>query len=245
MTVPTFDPTDIRKCAGGSPTWRPSFPVGLVALSTLLLVTPAAAQVRYTLAPSAEYTWWDKGLFLEDREMYGGRFGADFGRLVGLSAYYHKATDLAVFRSQSGLLDASSAPFADLTTDLTTFGANLMFKLGIGRVVPFALAGAGVMQFEPSGRPQMELINYRYGGGIQYDVSQNIRAQAYVADSRVRLDPEAFTDLDPLPGRPTRRSSWTAGASLGFALGGSRPGHPSPGGPLNRSWAAWTGMTRP
>lgn len=206
--------------------------MALAALGALV-AAPAAAQVRYTLAPSAEYTWWDDGLFLENHALFGVRLGADFGRLIGLTAYYHRANDLRVGLSRSPLLDSTGTAFGDTRTDVSTLGANVTFKLGVGRVVPFVHGGAGVIRFDPSDGKRLDLINYRFGGGLQYDVASNVRGQLFVEDSRFRLDPAAFTYLTPAAGPPTRRSNWTVGASLGFALGGALDG----GGPGTDKWS--------
>jgi opacity protein-like surface antigen len=197
---------------------------GLIAAAVVAM--PAVAQgVRYTLAPAAEYTWWDTEVFLEDATLFGLRFGADFGRLIGVNLYYHRRNDLGVRLSESGLMGPGGAALADITSDYSTFGGNVAFKLGTGKVVPFVHAGAGVVQFDPSLGKRIELINYRYGGGLQTDLARNIRGQVFVEDSRLRFDPIDFTDQTrPAGTTATRRSNWTLGVALGFALGGSLDG---------------------
>lgn len=200
------------------------------ALALALVASPATVLsgqgVRFTLAPSAEYIWWDEALPLKDYTLLGARAGADFGRLIGVTAWYHRGTDIPVALSETSLR-ASGAPFANTTTDVETYGANLEFKLGAGRLVPFVHGGAGVIRFRPAGAPPVEQVNYRYGGGIQYDVARNIRATVLIEDSRFRLAPEALsgqTPDAPSDNPSATRRNWTASAALGFALGGSRDG---------------------
>lgn len=202
----------------------------LGALALVLIASPAtvlsAQGVRYTLAPSAEYIWWDEKLPLKDYTLIGARAGADFGRLVGVTAWYHRGTDIPVMLSQTSLR-TSGEPFANTTTDVETYGANLEFKLGAGRIVPFVHGGAGVIRFRPADAPPVEQVNYRYGGGIQYDVARNIRATVLLEDSRFRLAPEALSSQTPdtrSENPSATRRNWTASAALGFALGGSRYG---------------------
>lgn len=197
--------------------------LALVASSATVL---SGQGVRFTLAPSAEYIWWDEALPLKDYTLLGARAGADFGRLIGLTAWYHRGTDIPVRLSETSLRN-SGEPFANTTTDVETYGANLEFKLGTGRIVPFVHGGAGVIRFQPAAAPAVEQVNYRYGGGIQYDVARNIRATVLLEDSRFRLAPEALSSElpDTRSENPSAtRRNWTASAALGFALGGSRYG---------------------
>ncbi|HUG27120.1 MAG TPA: outer membrane beta-barrel protein [Gemmatimonadales bacterium] len=200
------------------------------ALALALVASPATELsgqgVRFTLAPSAEYIWWDEALPIKDYTLLGARAGADFGRLIGLTAWYHRGTDIPVSLSETSLRN-SGAPFANTTTDVETYGANLEFKLGAGRIVPFVHGGAGVIRFQPAAAPAVEQVNYRYGGGIQYDVARNIRATVLLEDSRFRLAPEALSSEVPdarSENPSATRRNWTASAALGFALGGSRYG---------------------
>lgn len=198
-----------------------------VALVASVAATPQAfAQgVRFTLAPSAEYTWWDKSLGIEDAPFYGGRFGADFGSLLSLSGYYHRASGLGVTRDSllsNGVVQLGPRR---TTTDISTFGGNLAIRLSTGRIAPFLSAGAGVMRFEADSMARQDQINYRYGGGIQYDATPNIRAMVMLEDSRFRLAPGTLftstTGGNSLADRRVTRSNWTASAGLGIAIGGS------------------------
>lgn len=205
----------------------------LVAIAAIAIpLTPPALEaqgVRYTLAPSAEYVWWDKALPLKDYTLIGARVGADFGRLLGVTGWYHRGNDIPVSLAETGLR-VSGAPFANTTTDVETMGANLALKLGVGAIVPFVHGGAGIIRFRPTDAQRSEQVNYRYGGGIQFDMARNIRATVLVEDSRFRLAPEALSAETPdVPTENPRatRSNWTASASLGFALGGPR-NEPSP-----------------
>ncbi len=200
---------------------------GAVALAASLAIAPAASAqgVRFTLAPSAEYTWWDKSLGIEDAPFYGGRFGADFGSLLSVSGYYHRANSLSVTRDS--LLSGGVRQLGPLrtTTDASTFGGNLAIRLSTGRIAPFLSAGAGVMRFEADSVKRQDQINYRYGGGIQYDATPNIRAMVMLEDSRFRLAPgtlfSSTTGGNSLAERRTTRSNWTASAGLGIAIGGA------------------------
>jgi len=198
-----------------------------VALVASVAATPAAfAQgVRFTLSPSAEYTWWDKSLGIEDAPFYGARFGADFGSLLSVSGYYHRADALGVTRDSLRAGGGRQLGPLRTTTDASTFGGNLAFRLSTGRLAPFLSAGAGVMRFEADSVDRQDQINYRYGGGIQYDATKNIRAMVMLEDSRFRLAPGTLftstTGGNSMAERRVTRSNWTASAGLGIAIGGA------------------------
>ena len=205
-------------------------PFALTAAAVALVASVSAAPsalaqgVRYTLSPSAEYTWWDKSLGIEDGPLYGGRLGADFGSLISVSGYFHRGNGLGVTRDSllsSGVVGLGPRR---TTTDISTFGGNLAMRLSTGRIAPFLSAGAGVIRFEADSVARQDQINYRYGGGIQYDASPNIRAMIMLEDSRFRLAPGTLftsaTGGNSLAERRITRSNWTASAGLGIAIGG-------------------------
>ena len=203
------------------------FPAAVV-MATIAATQPREVEaqgVRFTIAPSAEYVWWDKKLGLEDKTLIGGTIGADFG-LLSLSGYYHtldnlKVTSDSLFPSGGGLFAPRKSE-----TDVRTYGGNLALRFGTGSIVPFISAGAGIIQFDPDSGKKIEQINYRYGGGIHWDLAPNLRATVMAEDSRFRLSPGSLYGAAPVnnSGKLTEWSNWTASAALGFAIGGSLDG---------------------
>ena len=189
-----------------------------------------AQGVRFTLAPSAEYVRWDKDLGIKDDALLGGRIGADFGSLVSVSGYYHTRNGLGVMRDSAAATRAGVTGPLRTKTDITTFGANLALRLNPGRIAPFISVGAGVIRFDPDSTARRELINYRFGGGLQFDLSPNARAMVMLEDSRFRLPANAlFLNATPAGSgatiaSDTERSNLTLSGSVGFALGGSIDG---------------------
>ena len=199
-----------------------------IAIATLASIQPRevhAQGVRFTLAPSAEYVWWDKKLGIEDKALVGGTVGADFG-LLSLSGYYHtynnvKVTSDSLFATGGGLFAPRRSE-----TDISTYGGNLALRFGTGYIVPFVSGGAGIIRFDPDSGKRLEQINYRYGGGIHWDIAPNLRATVMAEDSRFRLAPGSLYGAAPVngSGKLTEWSNWTASAALGFAIGGSLDG---------------------
>ena len=198
------------------------------AVGVLITVGPslAAAQgVRFTLSPSAEYTTWDKKLGIANGELLGGRIGADFGPLLSVSGYFHTRNGFGVTRDSMPAV-AGKLPLRKTSTDAATYGINLALRLSSARLAPFISVGGGVMRFDPDSAPRVEQINYRYGGGIHYDVSSNVRAMVMAEDSRFRLAPGALFPGPRLRGTvasdaQTTRSNWVYSAGLGLAVGGA------------------------
>lgn len=224
---PRQDTRVARVAKLGKRGWATSWGLALTLGVTLFLCAPSRAEaqgVRFTLAPEAAYTWWDTRLGIEDSPLYGGRVTADFGSRFTLGGYYHRGTNLGVTRDS--LLGTGVPQLGPLrtTVDASAYGGSLAFRLSTGRLAPFLSVGAGVMQFNPDSLKRQEQINYRYGGGVHYDATSNIRATLSLEDSRFRLAPGAlFTNTTggtSRADRQTTRSNWTASAGLGIALGG-------------------------
>jgi hypothetical protein len=200
-----------------------------VAVAALCIAVPLHAQgVRFTLAPSAEYVRWDKDLGITDDALIGGRIGADFGSLLSLSGYYHTRNGLEVTRDSASAMSGGRLGPLRTKTDISSYGVNLALRLNPGRIAPFVSGGAGILRFDPDSAPRRELINYRYGGGFQFDLSPNARAMVMLEDSRFRLPANALFLPGTAPGGTggdaaprTERSNLTLSGSLGFALGGS------------------------
>jgi hypothetical protein len=213
-----------RRVARTARTFAPALITGVVLAATVPSQVQAQG-VRFTLAPSGEYVWWDKKLGIEDGPLFGGRLGADFGSLVSVSGFYHVGIDK--FGVQRDSLGAGGLPLAGpwrTDTRVRSYGGNLALRLSPARLAPFASVGAGVMRFEPDSASARDQLNYRYGGGLQYDPSPNLRAMIMVEDSRFRMAPGQLYSSTPggvsADDRRAPRSNWTASAALGIAIGG-------------------------
>jgi len=211
---------------------RRAFYAAIALLLGGMQPTSAHAQgVRFTLSPAAEYHWWDREVGIADGALGGGRVSADFGKLLTLSGYFNTRNNLAVERDSSAARAAGVMQRRRATTDVTTYGFNLAMRLTPGRFAPFASVGAGVLHFAPDSARNVDAIAYRYGGGVHYDPSPNIRAMVMIEDSRFRLGSNALYSSATQTSNAGQavasaannalHSSLVMSAGLGIAIGGN------------------------
>ncbi len=207
--------------------------IGRALLVAAVLSVPAVAGaeaqgVRYFIAPGAHQLRWDDNLGLEDETVYGARIGIDFGRLVALQGYYMTKDAIPTRLSSLALVDNSGQALQDQTVDFRSFGGDVLFKLGWGRLVPYVKAGAGVVRFTPADGAEVEQIDVKLGGGLQYAFGDGIRAEVFAERSQFRLDRYALApggrasgNYPEDPEANDLRDNVRLGAAIGFALGGS------------------------
>ncbi len=211
----TIDSSDMSRNGHAKFRW----PLGLIAVSALLITPPAASAqgVRYTLSPSAEHIQWKNNFGLPDATLYGARFALGFGRLASVEAHYSMDDALK-------LTGASPTPAAAF--DMRTFGADLQLHLGAGGFEPYAIGGAGITRFIPDSGAKIDRVTYRYGGGIRLGLTDRLKANLWYTQSRMNGDASRVLARigGVTPGSlPVRTSEefGSFGASLGYALGGS------------------------
>ncbi len=200
-----------------------------VLISAFTPISTIVAQgVRYTLAPSAEYTWWDKSLGIADATLLGGRVGADFGSLVSVSGFFHTKGGVGLTRDSVPFTLGAPVHGRTSKTDITTYGIDLALRLGQGRIAPFASVGAGVIRFAPDSARAIDQITYRYGGGFHIDATPNVRGMIKLENSMFRLAPgtlfggpsSSATGATGASDGRTTRSNLVLTAGLGIAVGG-------------------------
>ncbi len=209
----------------------------LLSLVILYPVAPAYTQnnsddgVRYTLSPVVSGTAWNSKLGLKDAVLYGGKLGIDFGPMIGLEASYLTSGNVWTDFSRLDLRDSAGVLVGDQRVKVRRIGGDLIVRWPSDRIAPFLKAGGGVIRFEPESGPNVEKIDVRFGGGLDYIVSSRLRTRAWVEMNRFRLDRYtlapggAETGLYPIdPDADKIRSNFTVGLSLDYAIGQGRFG---------------------
>src|SRR4249920_1443452 len=112
----------------------------VLVLASLALAGAAHAEVtgvKLVLTPYAGITLWDQLVKLEEKAIYGGRAGLQFGRYIGVEGTY-------------GFSPTEATSFGPQTVDVTHYGADLVINLTKPyRVTPYIIGGWAQMVFDP------------------------------------------------------------------------------------------------
>ena len=104
---------------------------------------------------SAGQTYQD----LKNGPIFGLRFNTNFARVIGLEHTLGFSTD---YLTPKSVLDVSNAKGF-------IYNTNLMINLPIGKVVPYATAGLGLIhQYGSSSLPIGTRFAFNYGGGLKF-----------------------------------------------------------------------------
>lgn len=201
--------------------------LGAAAFTLLLmgmLSTGADAQgVRYSVTGTATQMNWDGDLGLANGRLFGLRAGIDFGPVIGLRGHYLWGND---FDTEFGGIDlvGPTGALDNQGLDVKSIGADLTVNILPGTVVPFLLAGAGVMRFDPADSDRFDQIYGRLGAGVGFELSRGLRGDVWVANQRMRMDrfdlaPNVEGGYPADPQADDIRSNWTYNVGLGLDLG--------------------------
>ncbi|HRX52707.1 MAG TPA: hypothetical protein P5571_15160 [Candidatus Krumholzibacteria bacterium] len=200
------------------------FAVACASIPTAYAAEKGVSGVTYTLTPTIEALRWSGDMGLKDTELYGGRLGIGFGRLLSLEGYYlgHNGTrtDLA----GSGLTDGVGGPLLDQDLEARSVGADLVINLTRGNMVPFVKAGAGVLKLRTADGDENNEIGLRLGGGLRFG-TERLRFMTYIEDAAYRADRAALAAGSGFPVDPMAsdvRHNLAFGAGLDLRLGGER-----------------------
>jgi hypothetical protein len=207
--------------------------LALLLLATGIAPTSLRAQVRgisYTVAPAAEYTWYDSRSGLNEAFQVGGMLGIGFGEFVELRALYAQTVDqkvdLEAFNVDESLL-------ANRDVELIRYGGELKLNLSRGKFLPFLTVGAGVQDLGRTDLESAQSIYASAGLGLTLSAADRFTfnlegknlAYSYDAVRNLLNDAERTAqNLDNTDFALERFGNWSVGANLEFYLGGRRPG---------------------
>lgn len=191
------------------------------------------AQVRgisYTIAPAAEYTWFNNRSGLDEAFQVGGMLGIGFGEFVELRGLYlqtiDQTIDLGAFEVDETLLD-------NRDVEVLRYGGELKLNLSRGNFLPFLTLGAGVQDV---GRTDLQSAQNIYASaGLGLTLSASDRFTFNIEGKNLAYNYDAVRDLLSAAEREAqnlddgefnldRFGNWSVGANLEFYIGGRRPG---------------------
>ena len=211
---------------------------GSLLVVLLLLQTAAAtAQVKgvsYTLAPSANYTWFDNTSGIGDGLMVGARVGFGFGQNVELRGIYSQSVDLQNDLENLGLDDdIDPDDFTFRNVDITRYGGELKLNLGQSNFFPHLLLGTGVQNIELDGGNENSNIFASLGLGLTLSAAdrftfnvegKNLLYNFNAARNLLTTDDQGTLGVDINQTAADRLNNWMVGANIAFYLGGVNPG---------------------
>lgn len=138
--------------------------------------------VKLTLSPYAGVTLWDQTVKLEERPIYGGRLGLQFGRRIGLEGTYGIAPTVATGAPFTGDITAHHVG-GDLVLDLTKPYA----------VVPYLFGGYSRLLLDAdkdiaSAGKKQSFDGWEAGAGVRAEITDRVRMRVEMRDVIQELD---------------------------------------------------------
>jgi len=197
-------------------------------LTGLLFVTGTSqAQIEgasYTLQPSYSIVRWNDKVGIKDTELFGGRLSVNLGQYVALQGFYMTRSDVGTDLASINLEDLGGNLVQDQKTDIRHYGADVVFNLSRGPVVPFVKAGGGIITFDTAAGNEQNQIAANLGGGVRFGIDR-LNVEVFVEDKAFRVNRYDLgvienEDLIPTKDNDEVRHNLTVGAGLNFHLGG-------------------------
>ena len=209
----------------------------VLALLSGTLSFGQVAGISYTLAPSAEYVWWNDKAGLDNTYLVGGKLGLGFGEFFELRGSYMQSLNMENNFGGFEIPNYDSETFNPTEVTLTRYGGEIKANFSRGRLLPFILLGSGVQSLELEGSDiKNEQIYLTAGAGITIGIADRFtlvleaRNNAYRFNSGENLlSAQDKTDLGVGNSFFEKEdlNNWSAGAALQFYIGGRKPGQMS------------------
>ncbi len=205
----------------------------LVYLSLLLIVSlqmkGQVSDLSLNLSPTANYTWWDKGLFVKNGAMVGGMIGVGLGPNLELRGVYERSLDLKSTLNGQNVPQNVIDKFISREVDIARWGGEFKANIPVNSIVaPYLTLGTGVQKLEFNEIKQEQI--YLSGGlGSNFSLTDRIifnieaKLHAFNYDPNVLLI-ESGLLRDELPSITSNRmKNWSVNAGFQFYLGGKSP----------------------
>ena len=200
---------------------------GLLFSGFLFATGTSQAQIEgasYTLQPSYSILRWNSDVGIEDTELLGGRLSLNLGKYVALQGFYMTRSDVETDFASIDLEDQGGNLVLDQEMDVRHYGADVVFNLSTGPVVPFLKAGGGIMTFDTAAGGEQDQIAANLGGGVRFGIDR-LNVEVFLEDKAFRVNRYDLgvienEDLIPAEDDDEVRHNLTVGAGLNFHLGG-------------------------
>ena len=209
----------------------------LTIVSLFLILMETSAQVNnlsINITPTANYTWWDNQLYIENGPMVGGMIGFGLGRNLELRGIYEQSLDLKSTLNDLNVPGDIVDKFNSREVDIVRWGGE--FKANIptgGWLAPYLTLGTGVqkLKFDDIKEEQIYLsgglgTKFNLGDRVTFNIEGKAHAFNIDPTSILRVtDPEGDIFNDWIDNNVTdkRMMNWSINAGIQFYLGGKSP----------------------
>ena len=210
----------------------------IIYLSLLLIISihvrGQVSNISLNVTPTANYTWWDNQLFIENGPMVGGMIGIGLGRNLELRGIYERSLDLKSTLNDLKVPDNIVDKFNSREVDVTRWGGE--FKANIptgGSIAPYLTLGTGVqkLKFEEI---KQEQIYLSAGLGTKFNLGDRVTLNLEGKLHAFNLDPSSILRVDDPTGDSfndwidnnisnERMMNWSLNVGIQFYLGGKNP----------------------
>ncbi len=202
----------------------------------IFLFNFASAQVAgisYTLAPSAEYVWWNDKAGIEDGLLWGGKIGLGFGEFFELRGSYLQSLNLQNDFKDFGLRNFDENTFTKTDVNVRRYGGEVKANFSRGRLLPFILLGTGIQEIQLGDLDERKQIYLTAGAGIKVGIANRFTMTLEARNTAYRYNTGAnlLTKDDQIALGETNTAfpieeltNWSAAAALQFYIGGRKPG---------------------
>lgn len=200
----------------------------------MLQVKAQVSDISINITPTANYTWWDNQLYIENGPMVGGMIGIGLGRNLELRGIYEQSLDLKSTLNDLKVPVDIVDKFNSRTVDVTRWGGEFKANIPTGGVLaPYLTLGTGVQKLKYDEIKQEQI--YLSGGlGTKINLGDRVtlnlegKVHAFNLDptSMLRINnPEGDSFNDWIDNNITdeRMMNWSLNAGIQFYLGGRNP----------------------
>ena len=207
--------------------------LGLLFLAALQM-NGQVNNISLNFTPTANYTWWDNQLFIENGPMVGGMIGIGLGRNLELRGIYEQSLDLKSSLNSLKVPDNIVDKFNSREVDVTRWGGEFKANIPTGGVVaPYLTLGTGVQKLKYNEIKQEQIYlsaglgtKFNLGDRVTFNVEGKLHAFNLNPASILRInDPEGdvFNDWIDDNISNERMMNWSLNLGLQFYLGGNNP----------------------
>ena len=181
----------------------------LLFLLAFCLALPATAQVTgisYTAAPVGVRAFPGDDTGLSNGSLVGGALGLSFGEYLEVSGVYLRGsgfeTEFSGFDTDAATLATLQAQAEGFDVDLTQYGTRLRLTVGRGSLLPFVVAGTGILNID-NGASEAEAIYAEAGAGLTFAFQDRYTLTVEGVRQGYRYNPYAAFDLGTTAGLPS------------------------------------------